>query len=292
MHRMSNAQHQVSVYTRTYASNSICKVTPSHCGANSRQTQELDRKLRNAQMEILNLRSQMQQHRLAALDNAELEDITWRRGSTESDVREPILAFDFTHVREEIIRRSPGLFNVPPAWREVVPDPLIDQDAATADRKLPPREFTNHLIHLFMTEVSAISPSMDLQTFGDKVNELYESETERDAAAIPLNISRSWLVVFFAILALTAHCIQDDIIMHDDEAHDGRSPVGWDLAQSAMSFFGPVTKKTTLDDVRGALTLAMYFRLLNELGATNIWFGIGCKIAQYLGTSIPRSFDI
>ena len=61
----------------------------------------------------------MQQHRLAALDNAEWEDITWRRGSTESDVREPTLGFDFTQVREEIIRRSPGLFNVPPAWREV-----------------------------------------------------------------------------------------------------------------------------------------------------------------------------
>ena len=44
-----------------------------------------------------------------------------------------------------------------------------------------------------------------------------------------------------------------------------------------------MTKQSTLDDIRGALTLALYYKQVNEIGAASIWLGLSCKIAQYLG---------
>ena len=119
----------------------------------------------------------------------------------------------------------------------------------------------------------------------ERVNDLYDTKDERNNHGIPINASRGWLVLFFATLALTAHLIQDDIILeHYSAQQDSSIPIGWDLADSAAFLFGPVTKKNNLDDVRGALTLAVYFKQLNELGAANIWLGLACKIAQHLGT--------
>src|SRR5208282_5325251 len=124
----------------------------------SRQVQDLERKLRNAKMEVSNLQLQMQRQRLAALDDSEWAETSWRRNSNESDIREPIPGFDFSSIREEIIRRSLGLFHVPPAWRELVPDP-VDDDVGSHHCKnnftptLPPRPFTEHLLQLFQSEV-------------------------------------------------------------------------------------------------------------------------------------------
>ena len=238
-------------------------------------------------MEVSNLQSQMQRQRLAALDDPEWSDTSWRRNSSESDVREPVRSYDFSRVRGEIIRRSPGLFNVPPGWRESVPDPVSDADVGIYVFKsnfhptLPPREFAEHLLELYKTETFAICPFLEFQTFVERVNQLYDTEEERNEDGIPLNTSRGWLVLFFATLALTAHLIQDQVILQHYQ--DDSIPIGWDLADSAAFIFGPVTKKNTLDDVRGALTLAVYFKQLNELGAANIWLGMACKIAQYLG---------
>ena len=119
---------------------------------------------------------------------------------------------------------------------------------------------------------------------------MYDSETERDKNGIPFYASRSWLVMFFATLALTVQYIQDDVILqHYSAQGEPAIPIGWDLADSAAFFFGPVTKKNTLDDVRGALMLATYYKQLNELGAANIWLGLACKIAQYLGTTFSSN---
>ena len=237
----------------------------------------------------------MQRQRLAALDDSEWADTTWQRNSNESDVRESIRGFDFRRVREEIIRRSPGLFNIPPTWRESVPDPVGESDVSVSNYKnnfnptLPPRPFVKHLVELFKTEVFSISPYVDLQVFVDRTNELYDPENERDKNGIPLHASRSWLVVFYATLAFTAQCIQDDVILqHYSAKSEPPIPIGWDLADAAALFFGPVTKKNTLDDIRGALTLAVYYKQLNELSAANIWLGVACKIAQYLGTTFLR----
>ena len=256
----------------------------------SRQVQDLERKLRNAKMEVSNLQSQMQRQRLAALDDSEWADSSWRRNSTESDIREPILGFDFGRIREEIIRRSPGLFHIPPAWRELVPDTVGEKDVGSRHYKtnfnptLPPRPFAEHLLQLFQTEVFAISPYVDLQSFVERANEMYDMESEGNKNEIPLHASNSWLVLFFATLALTAQCIQDDIILEHYKEHSALSiPIGWDLADAATLFFGPATQKKTLDDIRGALMLAVYFKQLNELGAANIWLGLAYKIAQYLG---------
>src|SRR5436190_17875303 len=199
----------MSVYSRTYATVDFYEVaTPLFIPLMYRQVQDLERKLRNAKLEVSNLQSQMQRQRLAALDDSEWADTTWRRNSNESDVREPIRAFDFRRVREEIIRRSPGLYHVPPAWREPVPDPVNEKDApgcyqykTNFNPTLPPRSFAGHLIELFTGEVSLISPYVDLHTLVDRTNEIYDPETERDQDGIPLHASRSWLVVFFAILA-------------------------------------------------------------------------------------------
>src|SRR5947207_8229797 len=119
----------MSVYSRTYSTVDFYEVrNPLFIALTYRQVQDLERKLRNAKLEVSNLQSQMQRQRLAALDDSEWADTTWRRNSNESDVRDPIRGYDFRHVREEIIRRSPGLFHVPPAWRESVPDLVGESD--------------------------------------------------------------------------------------------------------------------------------------------------------------------
>lgn len=236
------------------------------------------------------MQSQMQRQRLAALDESEWSESSWRRNSSESDIREPLKTSDFRHVREEIIRRSPGLFNVPPAWRETVPDPVsggyfgschYQRDFRPA---LPPRPFVQHLLHLFTTEVFAISPTVDLEEFSEQVRQLYEADQIRDEGGIPLNTSRSWLVFFFAILALTAQYIQDDTILQHYSTEEGPTlPIARDLAESALYFIGPATKKNTLDDVRGSMALSLYYNQLNEVSAACIWLGLSCKIAQNLG---------
>src|SRR5436190_13922280 len=176
----------MSVYSRTYATVDFYEVaTPLFIPLMYRQVQDLERKLRNAKLEVSNLQSQMQRQRLAALDDSEWADTTWRRNSNESDVREPIRAFDFRRVREEIIRRSPGLYHVPPAWREPVPDPVSEKYHTGCSRyknnlnpTLPPRSFVEHLLELFTAEVSFVSPYVDLQTFVERTNEIYDSENE------------------------------------------------------------------------------------------------------------------
>ena len=239
-----------------------------------------------------NLQTQMQRQRLAALDDSEWTESTYRRNSNDSDIKEPIPTLDFRRVREEIIRRSPGLFNVPPAWRESIPDPVGDDISCKLSPPiLPPREFAHHLVHLFRTEVFAWSPFVDVDVFMERAEEMYDSEYPKDDGGIPLNTSRSWLVVFYATLAYTAQLIQDDVIMqyYADKEYSG--PIGGDLADCAVFFFGPVTKKNNLDDIRGALTLAVYYKQLNELGAANIWLGLAYKIAQYLGISSFNPFN-
>ena len=251
--------------------------------------QDLERKLRNAKLEVSNLQSQMQRQRLAAIDESEWSESSWRRNSSESDIRDPLKTSDFRRVREEIIRRSPGLFNVPPAWREFALDPVGggyfgSSHHETAFRPvLPPRPIVQHLLDLFTTEVFVISPTVSVEEFSEQVQQLYDPDQILDEGGIPLNISRSWLVFFFAILAFTAQCIQDDTILQHYSMEAGPAlPIARDLADSASHFLGPITKKNTLDDVRGALALSMYYNQLNEVSAANIWLGLACKIAQNL----------
>jgi len=253
-----------------------------------RQVQDLERKLRNAKMEVVALQSQMQRQRMASLDESDWVESSFRRPSSESDGRNPLRDFDFHRVRDEIIRRSRGLFLVPPAWREAVPDPINEGSVGLGFSKnlfsprLPPRPLMEHLLRLFKAEVFAVSPFVDLDLFAERATELYESKAEKDEHGILLHASRSWLVVFFATLALTAHTVQDEVII---QSHPEPSvPIGWDLVDAATFYFGPLTKRNTVDDVRGSLILAVYYKQLNELGAANIWLGLSCKIAQYLGT--------
>lgn len=229
----------------------------------------------------------MQRQRLAALDDTEWTEQTFRRNSNDSDLRESLPTLDFRRVREEIIRRSPGLFNVPPAWREYIPDQVGDDVSCgkSLPPVLPPRDFVHHLLQLFKSEVFALSPSIDVDVFLERAEEMYTSTYPKDDGGIPLNTSRSWLVMFYATLANTAQLIQDDVILQYYTQKEYSGPIGGDFAESAAFFFGPVTKKNTLDDVRGALTLAVYYKQLNELGAANIWLGLAYKIAQYLGMS-------
>lgn len=232
----------------------------------------------------------MQRQRLAALDESEWSESSWRRNSSESDIRDPLKAFDFQRIRQEIIRRSPGLFNVPPAWRETVPDLVSDGHLGSSHYQpdfrpvLPDRFFVDYLLHLFTTEVFAISPTVPLEEFSQEVRQMYDSEHLRDDNGIPLNASRSWLAFFFAVLAFTAQCIQDDIIFQHYSTEEGLMPPNArDLAESAAYFLGPITKKNTLDDVRGSLALSLYYNQLNEISAAHIWLGLACKIAQNLG---------
>jgi hypothetical protein len=232
----------------------------------------------------------MQRQRLAALDESEWSESSWRRNSSESDIREPLKAFDFRRIRDEIIRRSPGLFNVPPAWRETVPDLVSDGHLGSCQYQqdfrpaLPPRPFVEYLLHLFTTEVFAISPTVSLEEFSQEVRQMYDSEHLRDESGIPLNTSRSWLAFFFAVLAFTAQLIQDNVILqHYSAEEDPLLPIARDLAESAAYFLGPIGKQNTLDDVRGSLALSLYYNQLNEISAANIWLGLACKIAQNLG---------
>jgi len=259
-----------------------------HFTYKARQVQDLERKLRNAKMEVVALQSQMQRQRIASLDESDWPESSLRRPSSESDRRTPLRDFDFHRVRDEIIRRSPGLFLVAPAWREPVPDPVSEGSIGLCFYKnlfsprLPPRQLMEHLLQLFKAEVFAVSPYVDLDLFTERATELYESNAEKDEHGILLHASRSWLVVFFATLALTAHTVQDEVIMRSYT--EPSVPIGWDLVDAAAFYFGPVTKRNTVDDVRGALILAVYYRQLNELGAANIWLGLSCKVAQYLGS--------
>ena len=238
-------------------------------------------------MEVVALQSQMQRQRMASLDESDWVESSFRRPLNESDGRNPLRDFNFHRVRDEIIRRSRGLFFVPPAWREPVPDSISEGSVGPYSSKnlfspkLPPRLLMEHLLRLFKAEVFPVSPFVDLDLLTERATELYESKAERDEHGILLHASRSWLVVFFATLALTAHTVRDEVIM---QFYPELSvPIGRDLVDAATFYFGPVTKRNTVDDVRGSLLLAVYYRQLNELGAANIWLGLSCKIAQYLG---------
>jgi len=263
-----------------------------------RQIQDLERKLRNAKLEVSNLQSQMQRQRLAALDDAEWSETTWRRNSNGSDPREPIRGADFRRVRDEILQRSPGLFNVPPAWREPIPDPVSEsQEAGVCYYKsiqpprLPPQPFARHLLDLFTKEVFAICPYVDPNLFTERATAIYDSTGPRDENGIPLDTSRSFLTLFFASLAHTAQCIQDDVILqHYASMENPEITIGRDLADSAVAYFGPMTKKATLDDIRGALTLALYYKQVNELTAANLWLGSAVKMAQSLGNLLRLPF--
>jgi hypothetical protein len=246
--------------------------------------QDLERKLRNAKLEVSNLQSQVQKQRLAALDDAEWSDLTWRR-SSDADVRDPIRRVDFRLVREIIIHRSSGLFTLPPAWREPISDPIGQERAACTRRPaLPPQLFVEHLLNLFRNEVFFISPSMDPDLFLERSAALYSSSEPRDENGVPVGTSRSWLMVFFAVLAFTSYCIQDEVILqHYATVEERLLHIGEDLAECAMCFFGPITKRSTLDDIRGALLLAEYYKTCNEMGAANLWLGASVKMAQLLG---------
>lgn len=283
----------MSIHKRTHETNYFHKVVPPQTPTDIRQVQDLERKLRNAKLEVSNLQSQMQRQRLAALDDTEWTEQTFRRNSNDSDQKESLPTIDFRQVREEIIRRSPGLFNVPPAWREYIPDPVSDDVSCgkLTPPVLPPQEFTRHLLQLFKFEVFAFSPSIDVDVFVERAEEMYTSTYPKDDGGIPLNTSRSWLVVFFATLANTAQLIQDEVILQYYSEKEYSGPIGGDLADSAVFFMGPVTKKNTLDDIRGSLTLAVYYKQLNELGAANIWLGLAYKMAQYLGSHSSNSSD-
>ncbi len=92
---------------------------------------------------------------------------------------------------------------------------------------------------------------------------------------------------FFAVLALTAQFIQDDIILQYYSTEEApTSPIAQDLAESAVYFLGPGTNKKKLDDVRGSLVLSLYYNQLNEINRANIWLGLACKVAQNLGIFI------
>ena len=252
----------------------------------------MERKLRNAKMEVSNLQAQMQKQRLAALDDPEWADsAVWSRTSSESDTRQAgNTAIDFASVREQIMKRSQGLFNVPPAWRENVSD-LLGEGMETIGFEydgiklvLADRTFVQYLVELYISDVSNVAPYMDLNDFTNRANQLYDINEENGDNRIPLQTSRSWLSVFFATLALTAYSIQDQAILEYYEKQKDRSfPVGWDFARAAIHFSGPFMRRSSINDVRAALTLGIYFRQLNELGGASIWLGVACRIGQNIG---------
>ena len=274
----------MSVYTRTHETSDIDEVRISIHFVTyiSRTVAELESKLRAAKVEVSRLQAEMESQRLEAVKYPELAETirTHRFGDPEMRTRDPTRGVDFRRVRAEIIRRSPGLFNVPPGWRESVDDTMTASDLSTTTQSqpsLPPRELADHLLHLFSTETFCFCPTVDVDDFVGQVQAMYITDQDRDESGIPRNTSRSWFCMVLAYFALTAQLIQDDVILE----HSNRVVrIGQDFADSASACLGPAWRKNTLDDVRGALALSLYYKMVNEMGAANVWLAVATRIAQ------------
>jgi hypothetical protein len=226
-------------------------------------------------------------------ERAQMRFLFDSRGNVRDDFnqshRNSPIGSEIRRAREELVSGSQGLFNVPEAWSLPFDGTanLQEPQMCCPPSTLPDPALVSRLIHGFQMGAFRISPYHEVDEFVELSNRIYASATRgNEGPEISPAHPKSWLVGFFASLALTAHCMSDDKEVAAHYHDRPQTAVGWDLAYSAQWFFTPMSRKRTVDDVRGSLALSIYYRRLNHMDSARIWLSVSREIALQLGTYI------
>jgi hypothetical protein len=232
-----------------------------------KQVQDLEKQLSMAKQQINQLRTMMQEGGAADKSNGAANVAPLRlpdRGPKPR--REPPPVIDgFDDVRKNIRNYSKGIFKPPPPYRMTGPQPKIAQ----SNLPLPAKHTADRLLANYHSWMHAHAPLLHFPTFMQEYEAVYRAGGFQQCPGI-------WVALFHAVLACGT-------LMEPQPSKTVAETDGARYIETCLMSIDTWSDDLTLDRVRTALLLSVFFMEVNMQSPGWIWLGAAVRISQDIG---------
>jgi hypothetical protein len=232
-----------------------------------KQVQDLEKQLNSARAEINQLRNLLDQGGATDLEAGTSSVPTLHLPDSSTKERRPPLpdAKGFEETRANIRNYARGIFKPPPPYRVFGSQPNYPHVART----LPVRHVADRLISHYHGSVHVYAPHLHWPTFMQEYENIYRTGNFQNSPHI-------WVSVFYGVLACGS--LMDP--QPNGSAQEGEGASYLDLCMSSINTW---SDELTLDTVRAALLISIYFIETNLRSAGWMWLGAAIRTAQDIG---------
>jgi hypothetical protein len=232
-----------------------------------KQVQDLEKQLSMAKQQINQLRTMMQDGGsadkttgTAAVPTLHLPE---RGPKLRRDAPPAMEGFDV--VRKNIRNYSKGIFKPPPPYRSTGPQPKVTQP----NLPLPPKHVADRLLSNYHSWLHAFAPVLHFPTFMQEYEEVYRAGTFAHCPGI-------WVALFHIVLACGT-------LMEPQPRKMISETDGARYVETCLMCINTWSDDLTLDRVRTALLISMFFMEVNMQSPGWIWLGAAVRISQDIG---------
>ncbi|EGP90579.1 uncharacterized protein MYCGRDRAFT_36968 [Zymoseptoria tritici IPO323] len=232
-----------------------------------KQVQDLEKQLSMAKQQINQLRSMMQDGGTSdqGIGTANVPQLRLPERGPKLRREPPPVINGFDDVRKNIRNYSKGIFKPPPPYRTTGPQPLITQ----SNLPLPPKHVADRLLGHYHSWMHASAPLLHFPTFMQDYEDVYHAGTFAQCPGI-------WVALFHAVLACGT-------LMEPQPDKTVAETDGARYIETCLMSINTWSDDLTLDRVRVALLLSVFFIEVNMQSPAWIWLGAAARISQDIG---------
>lgn len=232
-----------------------------------KQVQDLEKQLTLAKQQISQLRSILHEGASSDLDAepAAVPSLQVAEPSTNERRQAPPLMEGFEDTRRNIRDYSRGIFEPPTPFRHSPPQPLYPH----VTHALPPRHVADRLISHYHGSVHVYAPLLNWPTFTQEYEMLYKTGSFQESKHI-------WVALFYAVLACGT-------LMDPQPNGSAQEAEGARYMDACFASIDTWSDALTIDRVRVALLMSIYFMEVNLRTPGWVWLGAAVHIAQDIG---------
>ncbi|KAK5754565.1 hypothetical protein LTS12_015402 [Elasticomyces elasticus] len=237
-----------------------------------KQVQDLEKQLSHAKQQIAQLRTMLQDGGASDLEASTPNVPTLQIAEpTQKEHRPgPNAIGGFEETRMNIREKGRGIFKPPPPYRQFKLPSLYSR----SDQQLPPKKDADRLLSNYHGSVHVYAPMIHWPTFMQEYEGVYRAGSFQHMPHI-------WVAVFYGALACGR--LMDPQQPTSTQEEDAATYV--DLCISNINTW---SDDFSLDSVRSAVLISVYFMEINWRSAGWVWLGSAVRIAQDLGLHTDR----
>ena len=238
-----------------------------------KQVQDLEKQLTVAKQQINQLRNMLQENGATELDTNSVSVPTLRLPEPGAKERlpPPPAMEGFDDVRKNIREYGRGIFKPPAPYLMVGPQPNYPLSNTCAP---PPQQLADRLISHYRSSVHVYAPLLHWPTFMQEYDNVYRTGSFHHSPHI-------WVSVFYGVLACGT-------LMDPQPNGSPQEGDGAQYLDNCIRNMNTWSDELSLDSVRSALLISIFFTETNLRSAGWMWLGAAVRAAQDIGLHTER----
>ncbi|KAK5163496.1 uncharacterized protein LTR77_010678 [Saxophila tyrrhenica] len=237
-----------------------------------KQVQDLEKQLANAKAHIDSLNAQLRDRGATDLEagTSNIPTLNLPDASVKERRPGPPAIDGLDETRQNIRNFSRGIFVPPPPYRTFGSQPNYPH----ATHQLPPKHVADRLLSHYHGSVHVYAPHLHWPTFIQEYEQVYRLGSFQQSPHI-------WVSVFYGVLACGT-------LMDPQPNAPAQEGEGAGYLDTCVRCINTWSDELTLDTVRAALLISIYFIETNMRSAGWMWLGGAIRTAQDIGLHTDR----